>query len=138
MVRLDWFMVFNVTFNNIVVVGFIGGGNWRTPRKPLTCRKSLTDFYHIMLYPVHLTWVRFELKTLVVINTNCIGRFNPIINIHNHDEPRQINMVYAIFSTNIINWLCLTSLPAISWRPVLVVEEAGVPGENHRPWASNC
>jgi hypothetical protein len=25
---------------------------------------------------------------------------------------------------------------AISWRPVLVVEEAGVPGENHRPWAS--
>ena len=22
---------------------------------------------------------------------------------------------------------------AISWRPVLVVEEAGVPGENHRP-----
>jgi hypothetical protein len=31
----------------------------------------------------------------------------------------------------------LTSLSAISWRPVLVVEEAGVPGENHRPWASN-
>ena len=25
----------------------------------------------------------------------------------------------------------------ISWRPVLVVEEAGVPGENYRPWASN-
>jgi hypothetical protein len=25
----------------------------------------------------------------------------------------------------------------ISWRPVLVVEEARVPGENHQPWASN-
>jgi len=25
----------------------------------------------------------------------------------------------------------------ITWRPVLVVEEVGVPGENHRPWASN-
>jgi len=24
----------------------------------------------------------------------------------------------------------------MSWLPVLVVEEAGVPGENHRPWAS--
>ena len=24
-----------------------------------------------------------------------------------------------------------------SWQPILVVEEAGVPGENHRPWASN-
>jgi len=31
----------------------------------------------------------------------------------------------------------LGNISAISWRPVLVVEEAGVPGENHRPWASN-
>jgi hypothetical protein len=29
-----------------------------------------------------------------------------------------------------------SNILAISWRPVLVVEEAGVPGENHRPWAS--
>ena len=28
-------------------------------------------------------------------------------------------------------------LSAISWRPILVVEEAGVPGENQRPCASN-
>jgi hypothetical protein len=45
---LVWFMVFNTTFNNIsiyiVVVSFIGGGNWSTRRKPLTCRKSLTNF----------------------------------------------------------------------------------------------
>jgi hypothetical protein len=26
---------------------------------------------------------------------------------------------------------------AILWRPVLVVEEAGVPGENHQPLPSN-
>jgi hypothetical protein len=26
---------------------------------------------------------------------------------------------------------------AISWRSVLVVEEAGVPGEIHQPWASD-
>ena len=30
-----------------------------------------------------------------------------------------------------------SSISAISWRPVLVVEEAGIPGENQRPWASN-
>ena len=32
-----------------------------------------------------------------------------------------------------------SNISAISWRPVLVVEEAGIPGENHRPyaWASN-
>jgi hypothetical protein len=28
-----------------------------------------------------------------------------------------------------------SNISAISWRPVLVVEEVGVPGENHRPWA---
>ena len=30
-----------------------------------------------------------------------------------------------------------SNISAISWRPVFMVEEAGVPGENHRPWASN-
>jgi hypothetical protein len=30
-----------------------------------------------------------------------------------------------------------SNISAISWRPVLVVEEAGGPGENHQPWASN-
>jgi hypothetical protein len=38
-------MVFNANFQQyfsfIVTVSFIGGGN---PRKPLTCRKSLTNF----------------------------------------------------------------------------------------------
>ena len=30
-----------------------------------------------------------------------------------------------------------SNISAISWRPVLMKEEeAGVPGENHRPWAS--
>jgi len=28
------------------------------------------------------------------------------------------------------------NITVISWRPVLVVEEAGVPGEIPRPWAS--
>ena len=32
----------------------------------------------------------------------------------------------------------VSNISAISWRPVLVVKEAGVPGENHRPWACNC
>jgi hypothetical protein len=27
---------------------------------------------------------------------------------------------------------------AISWRPVLVVEETAVPGENHRQWESSA
>jgi hypothetical protein len=31
----------------------------------------------------------------------------------------------------------LNNISGLSWRPVLVVEEVGVPGENHRSWASN-
>ena len=30
-----------------------------------------------------------------------------------------------------------SNISAILWRPILVVEEARVQGENHRPWASN-
>ena len=40
---------------------------------------------------------------------------------------------FIVFNTTFSN------ISAISWQPVLVVEEeeAGVPGENHQPWASN-
>ena len=42
----------------------------------------------------------------------------------------------------VIDWFSVfnatfSNISAISWRPVLVVKEAGVPGENHRSWASN-
>ena len=30
-----------------------------------------------------------------------------------------------------------SNISAILWRPLLVVEEAEVPGENHQPWANN-
>jgi hypothetical protein len=35
---------FQQYFSYIVAVSFIGGGNRSTLRKPLTCRKSLTNF----------------------------------------------------------------------------------------------
>jgi hypothetical protein len=46
------------------------------------------------------------------------------------------------FSLVLLVWFMVfnatfSNISAISWRPVLVVEEAGVPGKNHRPWASN-
>jgi hypothetical protein len=42
-------------------------------------------------------------------------------------------ILFILFALN----ATFSNISAISWRPVLVVEEAGVPGENHRPWASN-
>jgi hypothetical protein len=42
-----------------------------------------------------------------------------------------------IYIDLVLDLLCLMPLSAIFQQLVLVVEEAGVPGENHRPWASN-
>jgi hypothetical protein len=51
-----------------------------------------------------------------------------------------------LLNEDALNWLIdwfivfnstFSNISAISWRPVLVVEEAGVPGENHRPWTNN-
>ena len=53
-----------------------------------------------------------------------------------------ITTIWIIWLIYLFDWLIVfnatfSNISAISWRPVLVVEEARVPGENHRPWASN-
>jgi hypothetical protein len=44
---------------------------------------------------------------------------------------------YGQYLVHVIYIATFSNISTISWRPVLVVEEAGVPGENHQPWASN-
>ena len=65
-------VVFNATFNNISVI------SWRSVllmAKPECSEKTtVTDnLYHIMLYRMCLAWAAFELATLVMICTDCIG-----------------------------------------------------------------
>ena len=72
-------VVFNSHFQQhfiyIMAVSFIGGGNRSARRKRPTCLKSLTNFYHIMLYGGHLAWVGFELTTSMVIGIDCKGSY---------------------------------------------------------------
>ena len=84
---------FQQYFSYFVGVSFIGGGNQSTLRKPLTCRKSLTNF--IMLYRVHLHLSGFELTMLVVIGTNCIG---------------SCKSNYHTITTTTFSWFCLGRL----------------------------
>jgi hypothetical protein len=56
-------------------------------------------------------------------------------------RPTQISsLVFFFLTIDGLVWFLVfnatfSNISAISWRPVLVVEKAGVPRENHRPWA---
>jgi hypothetical protein len=73
----------------------------------------ITDFLNLDFCSEH--FISIKHRILSIFNTN--KKFNS-------------DSLYAFNAT-------FSNISAISWRPVLVIEEAGVPGENHRPWASN-
>ena len=73
-------MAFNATFNNIVAVSLIGGGNREYTEKTESTRRkprSTTSHWQTLSHIEYTSpWERFELTTLVIIGTDCIGSCN--------------------------------------------------------------
>jgi hypothetical protein len=87
LITVVWFIVFNVTFNNISVISWrsiLLVEEIRVPGENLRNATLAEKLYRIMLYRVHFAWPGFELSTLVVIGTDCIS--NSVLYDHYHDS----------------------------------------------------
>ena len=98
-------------------------------------------------YPIELehndTNYRFSLNAPTKLNYGTIKLYHLILNILNfqfllkvYNWIIRIVCVLADILFLVLN-ATFSNISTISWWPVLVVEEAEVPEENHRLWASN-
>jgi hypothetical protein len=61
----------------------------------------------------------------------------PTFQTYRHTDSYKNVIIYDLILDFIVFNATFNNISAISWRPVLVVEETGLPEENYRPWASN-
>ena len=88
------------------------------------CALTIVSLCHICL----LLKLRFNFSTNFLLNSRQYENYKIC-------KVRLLNLL-VWFSFMVLN-STFNNISVISWRPVLLVEETGVPWENHRPIASN-
>jgi hypothetical protein len=104
-------MVFNATFNNILVTLWSSDllvEETGVPGKKNTDLPEVVDIlYHIMLYRVHLTWAGFKLTTLVVIGNDytgsCKSNYNTIRTTTAPSISEHVSFTQVFFNSYIQN-----------------------------------
>ena len=100
---------------------------------------------------MYVYYVLFHMKNMILLlryGLHIIPHVTVSIITNKSMEARKPNRLNIIaihrlrsYMIDLIDCWCFNAtfnnISAISWRPVLVVEEAGVPEENHPPWTSN-
>ena len=126
-----WYL--QIPLNNIIrkmLTAFPGADPGFQVRGGISCEKSRFYAQKIRFFPN----VEGSAKIFGVFSPKKIKDFS--VSWHTGDEWR----VFGALS-DVIDWLLMdflyfnaafSNISAISWRPVLVVEEAGVPGENNQ------
>ena len=100
---------------------FISVANFKT-----VCLHPIVAYAYVLSFLTHVLGDMKNLKCFFLLLLYMHYSINWIILI------KYLMMIlFFVFNATFSN------ISAISWRPALVVEEAGVPGEIHRPWPSN-
>jgi hypothetical protein len=106
-------VVFNLYIVSLSIIYTIT--NWRDRRD--RDRMSLTNFSTLCWYQVHLAWSGFELTTLVVIGTDCIGNYKSNFNTITITTVPSISYSFPLFSFD--HYLVLTFDIQILITPLL-------------------